>query len=132
MQQNMNKPFDTNPYVNQGMGQQQINTQVPTQDLGVQNVNPYYNQQNMVNPNSPVSDSLLGTFTKESTAFDTQKFLMGALIGAAGAYLLTNEKAQKAIFKTVAKGGAMFSAGLEEMKERFEDAQAELEAEQQG
>lgn len=112
MQQN--KPFDTNPYI------AQQNTQVPTTDLGVQNTNPYYNQQ------TPVQDnSLLGTF-------DTQHFLVGALIGAAGAYLLTNENAQKTLFKTVAKGTALFSAGIEEMKERYEDAQAELEAEREG
>jgi len=110
MQQN--KPFDTNPYI----GQNNMNT-----NIGLQNTNPY------INPNAPVTNNtnLLGTF-------DTNQFLIGALVGVAGAYLLTNEKAQKAIFKTVAKGGAMFSAGLEEMKERFEDAQAELEAEQNG
>jgi hypothetical protein len=41
---------------------------------------------------------------------------------------LTNEKAQKAIFKTVAKGSKLFQTGIEEMKERMEDAKAELEA----
>jgi len=109
MQQN--KPFNTNPYIEQNR------TNI---DLGLQNPNPYIN-----NTAAPVQNntSLLGTF-------DTNQFLLGALIGVAGAYLLTNEKAQKAVFKTVAKGGAMFSAGLEELKERFEDAQAELDAEQ--
>ena len=111
-----NKPFNTNPYIGQ-----------TNSDLGLQNPNPYINNTNSAIPNNT---NLLGSFTKESTVFDTNQFLIGALVGVAGAYLLTNEKAQKAIFKTVAKGGAMFSAGLEEMKERFEDAQAELEAEQ--
>ena len=106
-----NKPFDTNPYI----AQNTTNT-----DLGLQNPNPYINNTTIPTQNNT---NLLGTF-------DTNQFLLGALIGVAGAYLLTNEKAQKAVFKTVAKGGAMFSAGLEEMKERFEDAQAELEAEQ--
>ena len=110
MQQN--KPFDTNPYI-----AQQNRTNI---DLGLQNTNPYINNTTIPTQNNT---NLLGTF-------DTNQFLLGALIGVAGAYLLTNEKAQKAVFKTVAKGGAMFSAGLEEMKERFEDAQAELEAEQ--
>lgn len=113
-----NKPFDTNPYINMN----NTNTQIPTQNMGLQNVNPYINQQNMQDPVNNPANSLLGSF-------DTQKFLIGALIGAAGVYLMTNEKAQKAIFKTVAKGGAMFSAGIEEMKERYEDAHAELEAE---
>lgn len=106
-----NKPFDTNPYIAQNMDN------MSNANLGLQNANPYINNTTQTN-----NTNLLGTF-------DTNKFLLGALVGVAGAYLLTNEKAQKAIFKTVAKGGAMFSAGLEEMKERFEDAQAELEAE---
>lgn len=61
-------------------------------------------------------------------AFNTKQFVVGALIGAVGAYLLTNEKAQKNLFKTIAKGTEMFQAGIEEMKERFEDAKAELAA----
>lgn len=61
-------------------------------------------------------------------SFDSSDFLKGALIGAAAGYLLTNEKAQKAIFKTVAKGTQMLQMGVEEMKERFEDAKAEMES----
>lgn len=61
-------------------------------------------------------------------AFNTKQFVIGALIGAVGAYVLTNEKAQKNLFKTIAKGSEMFQAGIEEMKERFEDAKAELAA----
>jgi len=59
---------------------------------------------------------------------DTGDFIKGALIGAVATYLLTNESAQKAIFKTVAKGTELFQSGIEEMKERMEDAKAELEA----
>jgi hypothetical protein len=62
-------------------------------------------------------------------SFDTSNFLKGAALGAIGAYLLTNEDAQKTIFKTFAKGTEMFQAGIEEMKERFEDAKAEMDAE---
>ena len=54
-------------------------------------------------------------------------FLTGLALGALGAYLLSNENAQKNLFKLVAKGSELFQAGLEEMKERFEDAKAELE-----
>ena len=60
--------------------------------------------------------------------FNTKQFVVGALIGAVGAYLLTNEKAQKNLFQAIAKGTEMFQAGLEEMKERYEDAKAELAA----
>ena len=59
--------------------------------------------------------------------FNTQKFLIGMAIGAVGAYLLTNENAQKKLFKAVAKGTELFHVGMEELKERFEDAKAELQ-----
>lgn len=99
--------IQNNPYINtQNQGQN---------DLNLANQNPY------INNNAP-ANGLLGNF-------DTGKFLLGAAIGALGAYVLTNENAQKAIFKTVAKGSALFTAGIEEMKERFEDAKAEMEAE---
>ena len=117
----MGTNFETNPYINTN---NKVNTQVPNQNLGLQNVNPYINTQvSTDSATSATANSLLGTF-------DTQKFLIGAIVGAAGVYLMTNEKAQKAIFKTFAKGTAMITAGIEEMKERYEDAQAELEAEQ--
>jgi len=110
-----NKPFDTNPYIAQNT--QNVDN-LNNADLGLQNANPYINDTYEAQTNS----SLLGTF-------DTNQFLIGALVGVAGAYLLTNENAQKAIFKTIAKGSSMIGAGIEEMKERYEDAQAELEAE---
>jgi len=108
-----NNTIDTNPYIN--------NKDQASQDLNLVNQNPYINDNtNLENPNS----SLLGNF-------DTSKFLLGAAIGALGAYILTNENAQKSIFKAVAKGSALFGAGIEEMKERFEDAKAEMEAQQE-
>lgn len=78
--------------------------------------NPYINQNNQ--NNNPLSS--LGNF-------DSTQFLTGLLIGAAATYVLTNENAQKAIFKSVAKGSQLFQAGFEEMKERFEDAKAEAQ-----
>ncbi|MBN2964417.1 YtxH domain-containing protein [Sulfurospirillum sp. T05] len=69
----------------------------------------------------PVVSETLGNF-------NTNDFLKGALIGAVATYLLTNENAQKAIFKTIAKGTQLFQTGMEEMKERMEDAKAEMEA----
>lgn len=84
--------------------------------------NPYINKQDNTNSMGNNND-LLGKF-------DTQKFLLGALIGAAGAYLLTNENAQKNLFKAIAKGSELFQTGIEELKERFEDAKAELQAEE--
>ncbi|NKQ40628.1 MAG: YtxH domain-containing protein [Sulfurovum sp.] len=83
--------------------------------------NPYFGSVNAM-PQQQNNSSLLGSF-------DTENFIKGALIGAIGAYLLTNEKAQKTIFKGVVKTTGMFQSGMEEMKERFEDAKAELDAE---
>jgi hypothetical protein len=105
--------MSTNPYINN-------QSQIPNANSGLQNVNPYINRQNANDANS----SLFG-------GFDTQKFLIGAAVGAVGVYLLTNEDAQKTLFKTVAKTAELLSAGMEEMKERFEDAKAELEAQKE-
>ena len=55
-------------------------------------------------------------------------FIKGALIGAAAAYLLTNDKVQQTVIKTAVKSWAMVQGGVEEMKERFRDAEAELHA----
>jgi len=131
MNNNQSKGFEKNPYINQGqnMQTQGINTMNTTMQSNPQTTqqNPYYNI-NPIQTQTPTQtanmDSLLGSF-------DTTNFLKGALIGAVGAYLLTNENAQKTIFKTFAKGADMFSAGIEELKERMEDAKAELEAEQE-
>jgi len=102
----MNNSIQNNPYI----GQNNEN-------------NMQQNPQNQQQPQS-VMDSMF-------KSFDTQNFLKGALIGAVGAYLLTNENAQKTIFKTFAKGADMLSIGVEEIKERMEDAKAELEAQRE-
>jgi len=131
MNNNQGQGFQNNPYINQSQNMQSqgintMNTVMQTNPQAAQQ-NPYYNTNpinTQTNPQSTTMDSLLGSF-------DTTNFLKGALIGAVGAYLLTNENAQKTIFKTFAKGADMFSAGIEELKERMEDAKAELEAEQE-
>jgi len=102
-----------NPYIN-------TDTQSSNTNIGLQNRNPYINQQNPLSQNSLLFDS-----------FDTQKFLVGVAVGAVGVYLLTNEEAQKTLFKSVIKTGELLSAGIEELKERFEDAKAELEAQKE-
>jgi len=117
MQNNRNNGLNTNPYIN---NQNTNMTQTPVNQNTDVNVNPYYNTNTQVS--APV---------QPASTFDTGNFLKGALIGAVGAYLLTNEDAQKKIFKTFAKGADMFGAGIEEMKERMEDAKAELEAERE-
>ena len=56
-------------------------------------------------------------------------FIKGAVIGAAATWLLTNEKVQGALFKSIARLGGMFQGGIEELKEQYEDAQAEVMSE---
>lgn len=62
--------------------------------------------------------------------FSSVNFIQGALIGAVASYILTNENAQQTIFKSVVRMGKLLQAGTEELKERFEDAKAEIEAEE--
>jgi hypothetical protein len=56
------------------------------------------------------------------------RFLKGLLIGAAAAYLLTNESVQRTAIKGVVKLWGGLQGGVEEIKERFHDAEAELQA----
>lgn len=74
----------------------------------------------------PDSSTFLGLNASSST------FWTGAILGAGVALLVTNETVQKAVVKTFSKGMAAASAGVEEFKEKFEDAKAEVEAEAAG
>ena len=67
----------------------------------------------------------------QPTSFlNNPRFIKGALIGAVAAYLLTNEKVQQGMIKASVKTWSMMQGGIEEMKERFRDAEAELHAAQ--
>ena len=57
------------------------------------------------------------------------QFWKGALLGAAVTLLVTNESIQKGAMKMISKVGAAAQSGVEEIKEKFEDAKAEAEAE---
>jgi hypothetical protein len=58
------------------------------------------------------------------------RFIRGAMIGALAAYLLTNENVQQSVIKGSVKAWSLMQGGVEEMKERFRDAEAELHAQQ--
>lgn len=95
------------------------------QGMGI-NQNPYINQQmNNINPMSS------NTPHQPQNTFTSSDFIKGALIGAAVTFLLTNKGAQDSIMKAVSKGNEFFQAGMEEMKERYEDAKAQMEANQE-
>ena len=57
------------------------------------------------------------------------QFWKGALLGAAATLLITNESVQKGVMKMISKAGTAAQSGVEEIKEKFEDARAEAQAE---
>lgn len=58
---------------------------------------------------------------------ETDRFIKGLLIGAAVTFLLTNEKAQQTIIKSGVSLFTQVASGLEEFKEKVEDARAEAD-----
>lgn len=60
--------------------------------------------------------------------YTNDRFLKGVLIGAAAAYVLTNESVQRSAIKGAIKVWSMLQGGVEEIKERFHDAEAEIRA----
>lgn len=81
--------------------------------------------QQAVQPAYPAvpTTSFLGLDVQDS------QFWKGALLGAAVTLLVTNESVQKGLVKTVSKLTLAAQSGMEEMKEKFEDAKAEAHAE---
>ncbi|MBF0341390.1 MAG: hypothetical protein HQL95_10580 [Magnetococcales bacterium] len=59
------------------------------------------------------------------------RLIKGALIGAAAAYLLTNEAVQRSAIRSLVKVWDLARGGVEELKERFQDAHAELQADRE-
>lgn len=116
-----NNPYinniDPNANANQGLNQNQGANQNGLQNQGglQQNTN---NAQNTPN-------TISSFFSSNSSQ---QDFLKGALIGAVATFILTNKDAQKAIFKGFAKISSLFEMGIEELKERYEDAKAEVDS----
>ncbi len=55
-----------------------------------------------------------------------ERFIRGLLMGAAASYLLTNDTVQRAAIKGAVKAWSTLQGGVEELKERFQDAEAEL------
>lgn len=89
------------------------------------NNNPYIKNVNQNQPNQNFQNNQNGFLDGVFSSNGSGDFLKGALIGAAATYILTNESAQRAIFKGFAKISTLFECGLEELKERYEDAKAE-------
>ena len=98
-----------------------------SEDKSSANQNNYgANQSTNQNANSQNATSALSSFFNSG---NTQNdFLKGAFIGAVATFILTNKDAQKAIFKGFAKISSLFEMGIEELKERYEDAKAEVDS----
>lgn len=77
--------------------------------------------QNMAVRPSQNSGSLL--------SFTNDRFIKGALIGAAAAYVLTNESVQRTLIKSAVRAWSLVQSSVEEVKERFHDAEAEIQSE---
>lgn len=71
-----------------------------------------------------------GSTPHSGSTLTNPRFIRGALIGAVAAYLLTNENVQQAVIKSAVKTWSLVQGSVEEMKERFRDAEAELHAAQ--
>lgn len=81
--------------------------------------------QPMAFPGQPVQGP---AWQNQQASLFNDRFLKGVLIGAAAAYVLTNEKIQHAAIKSVVKAWTLMQGGVEELKERFQDAEAEVRA----
>ncbi|AIB13300.1 hypothetical protein ABAZ39_15205 (plasmid) [Azospirillum argentinense] len=75
---------------------------------------------------------LLGGLSGLLPSRRSEQFLIGLLVGAAAAYVLSDEELRGKIVKSGLKLYGNLAGGLAEMKEQMADLQAELEAEQAG
>ncbi|WED24670.1 YtxH domain-containing protein [Vibrio sp. JC009] len=89
------------------------------------NYNPYLNAptQDFVNQQQELQQKATDYQSQNSNTH----FIMGIAAGAAVAYLLTNKKFQKGVAATGEKAWSAVRGEVEELKERLEDTQAELE-----
>ncbi len=98
-----------------------------SEDKSSANQNNYgTNQSANQNANSQNTTNALSSFFNSGNS--QNDFLKGAFIGAVATFILTNKDAQKAIFKGFAKISSLFEMGIEELKERYEDAKAEVDS----
>lgn len=83
-------------------------------------------------PPAPRNPGMLGGLSNLLPGRPSEQFLVGALVGAAAAYVLSDAELRGKIIKSGLKLYGSLAGGLAEMKEQAADLQAELEAEQAG
>ncbi|OBT15540.1 hypothetical protein A9264_12795 [Vibrio sp. UCD-FRSSP16_10] len=87
------------------------------------NYNPFAGNQNTGNPQQETQNTA-PQYQNQNTK---THFAMGIAAGAAVAYLLTNKKFKQGVAATGEKAWSTVRGEVEELKERLEDTQAELE-----
>lgn len=112
--------------------QQPLYQQQPAQQMQPQQ--PLYQQQpvqpQQIQPMAyPQNVPLVPTTSILGLNIQDSQFWKGALIGAAVTMLVTSESVQKGVVTTISKVTAAAQSGIEEMKEKLEDAKAEAQAE---
>ena len=132
----MDHPMNAYPqYPQQGAGQMN-----PNQGMG-QSMNG--GQASMQQPSSYPQQAPMGYYgypmyapqaapqyaQQQSSSLLNERFFKGLLIGAAAAYLLTNENVQRTAIKGAVKAWSLLQGGVEDRKERFHDAEAEIRSE---
>jgi hypothetical protein len=119
-------PMQMNP--NQGMGQSMHAGQASLQTPYPQQPSMGYYGYPMYAPQyAPQSAPQFAQ--QQSSSLLNERFFKGLLIGAAAAYLLTNENVQRTAIKGAVKAWSLLQGGVEELKERFHDAEAEIRTE---
>ena len=96
-----------------------------------QNQNGAMNQNDEMGGSPQQGDNADNFFQQMMSLGSNDQFLKGLLIGAGVTYLMSNEKVQQKMIKTAVQGWSMMQGGMEEMKERFRDAEAEIQADQE-
>lgn len=83
-------------------------------------------------PEDPRNAGLLGKLPGFLGERKNEQFILGALLGAGAAWVLSDEEMRGKIMKAGMKLYANLVGGFEEMKEQMADIRAEMEAEQYG
>lgn len=124
--------LQTNPYIDSYCAKCGAN--LGTNQNANQNANFSANQSTNqsgfgANQNANTQNSATSAISSFLNSGNSQTdFLKGAFIGAVATFILTNKDAQSAIFKGFAKISNLFEMGIEELKERYEDAKAEVDS----
>lgn len=120
-----------NPYLNlyQPQPNPQMPQQQPYQGYAPQAYGASYSGNYQGNSQGNYQPMPSSSRSQSNAGLLGDRFLKGLLIGAAAAYILTNESVQRTAIKGAVKAWSLMQGGVEEIKERFHDAEAELRAE---